>query len=530
MPIRVWGLTADEYASQHGGQGGDLCVDQNGDDRCLNDKGDSKFTWLRGRAGFGHGPIKPRLGATCSGPCRIPGHPGPRGQPSNAATDWDSLDQLANHLYKKRGDLGLSDAASLPTAKPGLLVLTEASAPSKVPNRSTAETPATLLTGESGPANQVILLYYKVPPGAHPGEWLSRTHPAVASCSQKMWLWTPVDHSRIFPVSSFRGIAPKSVAGASTAAKLGSPSLRAGYLASRKYADAYAAAWSMTPRAAIDRWVWVYDHIVALEWKNFDSSQLTEPCKDLGRHDIHMALQFLTEDGMPPADQLTPVVGGKIHSANQLTPTAERTIPPAPTAPMGVPVTHGITNIHNNPNSVIVVINGGTFTNGPNIGMSQKGDQGGQQAARKLDGQNPPETKPNPPEKKTNPPETNQRHSWSWWLRQSMTHISGRHGIAVSARRLLSMDMLGRNDALRWLINVRGLTYASGMSPEEYVAAADTKDNRERFMIVTGTSVDTQPVGDYPSATWADRIPYAMAPISTIMCLDQAERRKFLAS
>ena len=38
-----------------------------------------------------------------------------------------------------------------------------------------------------------------------------------------------------------------------------------------------------------------------------------------------------------------------------------------------------------------------------------------------------------------------------------------------------------RNSALEWLINERGLTYATGMAVDEYVAAAGTAAERQHY-------------------------------------------------
>jgi hypothetical protein len=511
---KVWGLTAKEYANQHGGQGGDLCVDEDDEERCLNDKGSGRYTWKRGREKFGHGSAAPRLRNTCSGPCRIPGHPGPRGAPAPGPTDWAKLDQLGNTLYRRRGDLGLSEAVSLPVAKPGLLVATE-TAPGTAPgaaNRSTAETPATLLTGTSGPEDHVVLLYYKLPPNADPREWLEHNHPDVAQCSQSLWLWTPPDRTRIFPVSAFGGVVSHAAAGPGTKTGLGSMGMRAGFSASREFAKAYAAAWGITPAAAVQRWLWLYDNIVAVEWRNFDADRLTGQCAGTGAHDVHNVLQFLTADGMPPADQVTAVAGGQLP----------HNLPPVPPAADGKYVNQigrGAKGSFNN--SVIVVINNGHYLGGGRLpaGVGPKPGAGG---AAATGAGAAPAPAPGPA-----PPPAADRQDWSWWLRRSMQRISSKHGAAVAARRLLKVGTTERNAGIKWLINDRGLTYATGMSPDEYIAAADTQANRDRFGRAIG--IAGPPVtGDYPSAEWASRIPYALAPIATIMCLDQQERRDLL--
>jgi hypothetical protein len=105
--------------------------------------------------------------------------------------------------------------------------------------------------------------------------------------------------------------------------------------------------------------------------------------------------------------------------------------------------------------------------------------------------------------------------------------ISEAGGAAVAAARLLRLTTEDRDAALRWLINARGLTYQTGMSLEEFVAAADTQPARDRFN--GGPRTRTVQVGDVPGQAWAERVPYALATIATLMCLGHADRETFVA-
>jgi hypothetical protein len=145
-------------------------------------------------------------------------------------------------------------------------------------------------------------------------------------------------------------------------------------------------------------------------------------------------------------------------------------------------------------NSTVIIINGGAFDPGkPRQPSSHRGDQ---------------------------------RMPWSWWVRQSVRLLSEPGGAMVAARALLSMDASTRDACLRWLINDRGLTFETGMAGDEYAVAADPAA-RAKFDGGPFTK-SAAPVPQMPDASWAARVPYHLAPIATLMCLDGAARQALI--
>jgi len=571
----VWGVTATQYRDNHGGKPGDLCVDEHGEQRCLNQSTGGRVTWRRGRANFGAGKMQARLGATCNGPCRIPGHAGERGVPrAAAATDWGALDTLGRRLYLRRNDLGLSDVGSLPRAVPGLLLQVRAVGPPEgEPAASTHDTAANELVGATGAADRVVFIYYRIPAAeaADPAGWLRRIYPAAAACGARAWMWTPPAGERVWPVSAFGGTPPRQpgLGGVATDRGLGSPVLRSAYRTMRRYAEAYAAAWGVSRRAALARWLWVYDRVGVVQWRHIEPARIQGECAALDPHDIPAAIQFLTEDGMPPPAELRAVdlaaaggAGGEgepaddqlrddepqpaVSDAPQMEdadaqddaaqaddsddddgagagagggPAVNRFPVPALAVPAAGSFNDGINLADNGSivanNSTVIIINGGSYDASGGV-LHHAGRPGGGPAgggggpAGGGGAQRPPDSR---------------RRPWSWWLNRSMQRVVA-PGMPPTAVRLMSLLPGVRNEALRWLINVRGLTYATGMAPDEYVAALDSAANRDRFG--AGAAARPAPVGEYPSAEWAARIPYAMPPIATLLALAQEDRRNLL--
>jgi hypothetical protein len=547
---RVWGLTADEYVRRHGGHAGDRCADERGVPFCINSPEPGKYTWLRGRGEFGRADPGVSLPLRCQGPCRIPRHHGDRAPPPHRV-DWAELDRLAERLYSRRQHLLVPRAASLPSARPGLLVV----------GTVEGDTPATELVyaAEPDPVDRRVALYYRLTDraAASPGAaaaWLASTHPAISACGLQTWLWRPPAGAKLGPIA---GGPPDQRVGAATNAGLGQPGTRAAYAAAKQYSKAYAAAWDVTPRASVAKWLDLYDNVVAIQWVDFDPLRL-RGCR-VARDSIDSVLMFLTPDGLPPSAQLTKVeptaarasaaapaaaaapkaapsrlrnlagkglkiaagavIGAGATAAataalNRLTRPATPAAPPTAAPPTAAPPTAaappaappagarpggptivGSNNILNtgtiNIGPITLVIGGGEF----------RPDRAGRPTARR------------------------DRRPWSWWAKASIENM-GDFDRENGMEMLDMMSTTERQEADRWLINQRGLTFATGMGADEYVAAA-TPDGRRQFDGAMPTS-GGHDVSEFPAPEWGQRIPYAVAPVATLFCLDREARRAFV--
>ncbi len=513
MPdVKVLGLTAAEYVRRHGGEVGDKCTDA-GVDWCVNRSGGGKPTWLRGRDTFGRGTASPRLRATCSGPCRVPGSLRLPPRPV-ASAEWARLDQLGRSLYSQRAALRLGDPSGLPALAKGVVVARQLR---PGPN------PAGQLTGVGDPA--IVCLFVAAPEGTTDktaAQWFRR-HP-LAGTGPAAWI-EPSSRARALPVStevaalSAAPAAGAAEAGAAQTYGLGVEGLARAYQTSREFAAAYAAAWQVTRRQAIAQWLDVYDDVVALEWSRFDPGTVVGPVPDPAT--FHAALVFLTDDSLAPnrVDLAAPPEAAppEVVPPEAAPPAPPEAAPPevappatpagvvpaapagvAPAAPAGVAPAGVAVGARNSGivanNSTVIIINGGSFD--PTAGGIGLGDR-----------------RPEAP--------VGRRMPWSWWCRESQRLLIDRQ---LAAKRLLAMDTEARDDALRWLINERGLTYETGMAGDEYVLAAASAAERDRAQDETLRS--TAPVPRLPDPVWSRRVPHLLAPIGTLMCLDHRARQQ----
>ena len=592
MNIRVHGITATAYVSQYDGQPGDSCTDDQGVVWCINRNAKTNnYSWLRGRQSPDW-RATPALKATCHGPCRIPNHGSPRASPAHAVApaDWARVDQLGRALYKDREVIRLSDVLKLPVLVAGLLVRTALGDPQGSPaahlvGATDREADATVLLyvplePPTKAQAQTVLSQFPGQPEAWlwtpPGKCRALEVGGSADAAGQASSYTrrPGGLAGLGAQGLDRVYTVARNFSAAYARVWGIPPREAMDRWLRNYNHIVALEWVRVDPA---RLVPVVPHTLYQRALMFLGSRGLPPAEQLKR---------LATAGVPaperpqPGSQPAPPQPAPPQPAPPQPappqpappqpappqPAPPQPAPPQPAPPQpgqlepgqpepgqqpgqqpGLPVApavpewvgrllHGTGGhvstgtydmSHNHgilANHSIIIINGGVYNPSPPPAVPHppaSGPPGSGAPGAGAPGAGPPGAGP----PGVGPPGV--RLPWSWWSRHSQALISEAGGAAVAAARLLRLTTEDRDAALRWLINARGLTYQTGMSLEEFVAAADTQPARDRFN--GGPRTRTVQVGDVPGQAWAERVPYALATIATLMCLGHADRETFVA-